>query len=276
MILISDRSERLVTAVVSCFPIHPRSKSQVKSSQYTLHAGERHGHIHVSDRFARNRASYHRHPVCICARTRHPLISCLYSGPRAQPDSKTRRYDRQLRSVFPYHYVSCFASQNINTHRLWAASGQAALESSRTLVLAASATSTSILKNLVLPGIGHFTILDSQDVTSADAGNNFFLNGYSSIGKNRAEEALPLLNELNDSVDGKAVKKSVDELLQTEEGRKWLKGFSLVIAHNLAKDTLDTLSKLLWDGLGNPPLIVVRSAGFIADFYIQFHEQCST
>jgi len=172
----------------------------------------------------------------------------------AQPDNKTRRYDRQL--------------------RLWAASGQSALESSRTLVISATATATSILKNLVLPGIGHFTLLDPQSVSSADAGNNFFLNGYSSIGKNRAEEAVPLLTELNESVDGKAVAKDIDELLQTNEGREWVKGFSLVIAHNLGKDTLDTLSKLLWDDLTNPPLIIVRSAGFLADFYIQFHEQC--
>ncbi|THH17970.1 hypothetical protein EUX98_g9034 [Antrodiella citrinella] len=172
----------------------------------------------------------------------------------AQPDSKTRRYDRQL--------------------RLWAASGQSALESSRTLVIGATATATSILKNLVLPGIGHFTLLDPKSVSPADAGNNFFLNGYSSIGKNRAEEAVPLLTELNDSVDGKASTKDIDELLRTDEGREWIKSFTLVIAHNLGKDTIETLSKLLWDGLANPPLLVVRSAGFLADFYIQFHEQC--
>ncbi|CAL1710740.1 unnamed protein product [Somion occarium] len=31
---------------------------------------------------------------------------------------------------------------------------------------------------------------------------------------------------------------------------------------------------LLWEELEDPPLIVVRSAGFLADFYIQFREQC--
>jgi molybdopterin/thiamine biosynthesis adenylyltransferase len=87
---------------------------------------------------------------------------------------------------------------------LWAASGQSALESSRILVLSASATSTSILKNLVLPGIGHFTILDSEAVTSDDAGNNFFLEGLDSVGKNRAEEAVRLLREMNESVSGDA------------------------------------------------------------------------
>jgi amyloid beta precursor protein binding protein 1 len=86
--------------------------------------------------------------------------------------------------------------------RLWAASGQAALESSKVLVISASATSTSILKNLVLPGIGQFTIIDDKTVTPEDAGNNFFLNGHHSIGKSRAEEAVACLRELNDGVEG--------------------------------------------------------------------------
>ena len=103
--------------------------------------------------------------------------------------------------------------ETVETCRLWAASGQAALESARILVISASATSTSILKNLVLPGIGHFTIVDHATVTPADAGNNFFLNGHSSIGKSRAEEAVTLLNELNDSVKGEADTRSLEDVL---------------------------------------------------------------
>ncbi|KAI0788968.1 hypothetical protein BC629DRAFT_470320 [Irpex lacteus] len=170
------------------------------------------------------------------------------------PDSKTRRYDRQL--------------------RLWAASGQAALESARILLTSASATSTSILKNLVLPGIGHFTILDASLTTPADAGNNFFLNGHHSVGKYRAEEAVPLLRELNESVEGVADTRDLKEVLESQEGREWVRGFSLVIAHNLEKETLEKLASLLWEEPTNPPLIVVRSAGFLADFYIQVHEHC--
>ncbi|PCH41969.1 hypothetical protein WOLCODRAFT_137629 [Wolfiporia cocos MD-104 SS10] len=170
------------------------------------------------------------------------------------PDNKTRRYDRQL--------------------RLWAASGQSALESARILVLSASATSTAVLKNLVLPGIGSFTLLDPADATSADAGNNFFLNGQASVGRPRAVEAVPLLRELNDSVGGEAVVRNVEDVLSEEEGREWVRGFSLVVAHNLRKDTLERLAKMLWEDVSAPPLIVVRSAGFLAEFFIQFHEQC--
>ena len=159
-------------------------------------------------------------------------------------------------------------------HRLWAASGQAALESSRILATSGSATSTSVLKNLVLPGVGHFTILDATPTTPADAGNNFFLNADASIGKPRAEEAVPLLRELNDSVDGVADTRELEALLQTDEGRKYITSFSLVIAHNLPAKTLEQLSSLLWQDPTYPPLMVVRSAGFLADFYIQFHEHC--
>lgn len=159
-------------------------------------------------------------------------------------------------------------------YRLWAASGQAALESARILVTSASATSTSILKNLVLPGVGHFTILDSTITSPADAGNNFFLNGHNSIDKPRAEEAVPLLRELNDSVDGIADTRDLATLLESEDGREWIKSFSLVIAHNLESSTLDSLAGLLWEDPSNPPLMVVRSAGLLADFYVQIHEHC--
>jgi len=155
--------------------------------------------------------------------------------------------------------------------RLWAASGQSALESSRILVISGSATSVSILKNLVLPGIGHFTILDSSVVTPEDAGNNFFLEGPDSIGKSRAEETVRLLGELNDSVEGIAEKsKSLEDIL--EKDKEWLGNFTVVIAHNLGKKALDSLSAILWQDPLKPPLVVVRSAGFLAEFYIQYHE----
>lgn len=153
---------------------------------------------------------------------------------------------------------------------MWAATGQNALEASRILLLSATATSTSILKNLVLPGIGHFTILDAATVTPEDAGNNFFLEGPDSIGKNRADEAVRLLGELNDGVEGKAVQESVEDVL--EKKPEWIKGFTLVIAHNLKAKVVQQLSDLLWEDEAGPGLIVVKSAGFLAEFSIQFHD----
>lgn len=110
-----------------------------------------------------------------------PLPASLTAASNHRPDAKAQRYDRQL--------------------RLWAASGQAALESAHILVVNGTATATSILKNLVLPGVGHFTILDDAKVDRADLGNNFFLQpGESKVGASRAEEVIQYLGELNDGV----------------------------------------------------------------------------
>lgn len=129
------------------------------------------------------------------------------------------------------------------------------------------------MKNLVLPGIGHYTILDPGRVTPEDAGNNFFFEGPSSIGKSRAEEAVRLLNELNDGVEGNANTASLAELL--EKNPSYITSFSLVIAHNLETTLLQKLSTLLWSDPALPILVVVDSAGFLAEFSIQFHEHRS-
>ena len=109
------------------------------------------------------------------------------------PSSKERKYDRQL--------------------RLWAASGQQALEESRVLLVnsdepwskhntgVSGVVGVETLKNLVLPGIGGFTIVDPALVTEPDLGVNFFLE-EESLGKSRAEETSRLLRELNPDVDG--------------------------------------------------------------------------
>ena len=162
---------------------------------------------------------------------------------------------------------------HIFSNSLWAASGQNALESAHILVISASATSTSVLKNLVLPGIGKFTILDPSKVTPENAGNNFFLQGPSSIGKSRAEEAVRLLGELNEGVEGNADVRTLEDLLS--EDKEWFGKFTIVITHNLDEGSLQKLSQLLWEDRTYPPLLVIRSAGFLAEFYLQFHEHDS-
>jgi amyloid beta precursor protein binding protein 1 len=57
------------------------------------------------------------------------------------------------------------------------------------------------LKNLVLPGIGNFTIQDSAVVSEADLGVNFFLE-EEHLGGFRAEHTCNLLKELNPDVQG--------------------------------------------------------------------------
>jgi amyloid beta precursor protein binding protein 1 len=121
--------------------------------------------------------------------------------PLQGPSAKEMKYDRQL--------------------RLWAASGQTALEDAHLLLINAGpgVVGVETLKNLVLPGknlcatilaemvliynpgIGHFTILDSAVVEEKDLGVNFFLD-ESSLGRSRAEQTCLFLQELNPDVEG--------------------------------------------------------------------------
>ena len=103
------------------------------------------------------------------------------------PTAKEKRFDRQL--------------------RLWGASGQLALENANILLInnGTGVAGVETLKNLVLPGIGQFTIVDATVVSQADLGVNFFLE-EESVGKFRADETVRLLGEMNPDVKGLAVK----------------------------------------------------------------------
>lgn len=103
------------------------------------------------------------------------------------PSAKEKKYDRQL--------------------RLWGPAGQIALEETHILLInnGPGVTGVETLKNLVLPGIGQFSILDSAVVSEPDLGVNFFLED-ASLGKFRADETVKLLMELNPDVRGHAIK----------------------------------------------------------------------
>ncbi|KAK5082482.1 hypothetical protein LTR24_007980 [Lithohypha guttulata] len=132
--------------------------------------------------------------------------------PIQAPSAKERKYDRQL--------------------RLWAASGQRALEESHVLLVVGNTagSNTSVagaetLKNLILPSIGHFTIADSAKVTEADLGVNFFLE-ESSLAKSRAEETTSFLQELNPDVQGHSIKDPLHDWLPKQDS---LKPYNLIL-----------------------------------------------
>jgi len=164
------------------------------------------------------------------------------------PTEKTTRYDRQL--------------------RLWGDHGQALLEAAHVCLINASATGTEILKNLVLPGIGGFTIVDEKKVTNADLGNNFFFD-KSSVGKSRAASATALLLELNSEVKGCSVEKDVQQLVKDDPD--FFK-FTTVIATEMSESVLLELSKLLWHR--SVPLLVARSYGFLGYLRLAVAEHC--
>lgn len=110
----------------------------------------------------------------------HPLPPTAASESQ-RPSAHSQRYDRQL--------------------RLWASSGQASLEKANVLVIGACALSGQILKNLVLPGIGSFTLADDVLVHRADMGVNFFLQPGESALRHAASEMVRHLVEMNSSVN---------------------------------------------------------------------------
>jgi molybdopterin/thiamine biosynthesis adenylyltransferase len=81
-----------------------------------------------------------------------------------------------------------------------------ALEESHILLInsGSGVVGVETLKNLVLPGVGNFTIQDSAVVSEADLGVNFFLE-EEHLGGFRAEQTCNLLKELNPDVQGNFV-----------------------------------------------------------------------
>ena len=74
-----------------------------------------------------------------------------------------------------------------------------------------------LLKSLVLPGLGAFTIVDERKVGGEDVGNNFFLD-HESVGENRGVVATRLLVEMNHEVRGDAVEDSPEDILRNKPG----------------------------------------------------------
>lgn len=176
--------------------------------------------------------------------------------PLQAPTAKEKKYDRQL--------------------RLWAASGQRALEESHVLLIVgdenhgsnSTVAGVETLKNLILPSIGNFTIVDSATVTDADLGVNFFLES-GSLHKSRAEETRRLLSELNPDVTGHAITAPLPEWLRMENS---LQPYNLILI--CAPISPEYLQGICAYGSENSiPIVYIRSAGFYASFSIQLpHE----
>ena len=139
--------------------------------------------------------------------------------------------------------------------RLWHHHGQEKLQNANVLVINATALGSETLKNLVLPGIGSFTVVDGSLVTEADLGRNFFLT-RECVGKHRSTRLVALLNELNEAVEGKAVTMDASEFIRNAK----LDEFTLVVATALSKEDGLVLGRLCWEK--KIPLVIARVYGF--------------
>jgi len=163
------------------------------------------------------------------------------------PTEKEKKYDRQL--------------------RLWAASGQAALEAAHILLVNSGAGTVGVeaLKNLVLPGIGKFTIADDAVVSETDLGVNFFLD-ENCLGQSRSRSAVKLLQELNPEVQGDYFPKE-GTTLDLKAILEMSPGYTVILyTHPISRENL----KIIEDHgkEHKTPLFAIHSAGFYSYFHI--------
>ncbi|KAF4337693.1 amyloid beta binding 1 [Fusarium beomiforme] len=162
------------------------------------------------------------------------------------PSEKERKYDRQL--------------------RLWAASGQAALESANILLVNSGAGTVGVetLKNLVLPGIGRFTIADQSVVTHKDLGVNFFVDD-SWLGKSRAEACTNFLLELNPEVQGEWYPQNQGESFRLDHFLSNSPTFTMILyALPLPEDQVQQIQN--YSHQHKIPTIAVHSVGYYSYF----------
>jgi len=155
----------------------------------------------------------------------------------APDNEKRKRYDRQL--------------------RLWGEHGQAAMEDCSVCLLNGTGAGTEALKNLVLPGIGSFTVVDGAVVTEADLGNNFFVE-QRDLRTSRAACVTRLLQELNEHVSGAFVAEDIAQVLSSRPD--FLHSFGLVIATQLPSRELCEVARIC--AARSIPLIALHVHGF--------------
>lgn len=93
------------------------------------------------------------------------------------------RYDRQL--------------------RIWGEGGQARLQNAKILILGTSATLGETLRNLVLPGVGRFVVIDDAKVLLSDLSENYLVSPED-IGSFKCCAMAKWATELNPAVYGEA------------------------------------------------------------------------
>jgi len=149
--------------------------------------------------------------------------------------------------------------------RLWGADGQAKLEKSHFCLLGAGPEGTETLKNLVLPGVGRFTIVDNAKVTERDLANNFFVT-EAELGKNRAEVVAAWLHEINPDV------KHVDPLVKSpieliELNPDFVTNYTFIVATDLPERSYMRLAESCF--AHKIPLVITRVYGWMSYLRMQ-------
>eukprot|EP00871_Galdieria_phlegrea_P004796 jgi/Galph1/5317/GphlegSOOS_G3909.1 len=155
--------------------------------------------------------------------------------------------------------------------RFWGEHGQAALKNCSVYLLGASATGTETLKNLILPGVGSFTIVDVEDCSSRDLGRNFFVDENAvNCHKKRAQVCEQLLQELNEEVRGSSSLIEIEQFLNDlsiQDSVTPIFIFCLREQRNLLK-----ASQFCWER--NIPFVYAISYGLLGFVRVVVPEHC--
>ncbi|KAK4526810.1 hypothetical protein GAYE_SCF28MG4727 [Galdieria yellowstonensis] len=177
------------------------------------------------------------------------------------------RYDRQIRQV------DVISSEFETTFfdRFWGEHGQSALKNCSVYLLEASATGTETLKNLILPGVGSFTVIDDKETKWRDLGRNFFVDQDAATSHlPRAETTRQWLQELNDEVLGHSLNISIDSFLEEYKPEDGL--FPVFVCCSLDEQILWKTSEFCWRH--QIPFIYAVSCGFFGFVRIAIPEHC--
>lgn len=151
-------------------------------------------------------------------------------------EDKLKRYDRQL--------------------RLWETSGQTNLENAHVCLINATPTGSELLKNLVLPGIKDYSIIDDSVLKDEDIAGNFFYE-LDDIGMYKADAMIKNLNELNPDVTGHSIKAPIAEVIKMNQS--FWDDFQVVIISEFCP-IIDEIKEILWKK--HIPLILINTVGF--------------
>ncbi|EAN91686.1 hypothetical protein C3747_470g4 [Trypanosoma cruzi] len=169
--------------------------------------------------------------------------------------------------------------------RLWSLAGQRSLAEAHVVVLGATATAAEVLKNLILPGIGFYTIVDDAPVDDGALGNNFFLSVDDYISHRPLSEALlQHLSALNPQSNGMACVEScvswVEDFLSTgmqargtvSLDQQWPPPSLILVTPRLPAFLLRRLSVCL-KVQNAPPLLYVQTLGLMGLIHVQEKER---
>ena len=94
--------------------------------------------------------------------------------------------------------------------RLWGMEAQQRMRNAKILTLGQNSLMNELLKNIVLAGINHITLLSNKIVTEQDLGNQFLLT-ENELGKNNTI-IKERLQKLNPRVDLQVIEQEIDQL----------------------------------------------------------------